>query len=180
MTCKKRLSHENMGAQSIVQNEELKRCKTEDRKEEERVNSNDDTVIGIDLGTTNSCVGIWVKQEDSIEIVENGQGPRTTPSMLLFKPNGSILVGSQAMELLDRLPAYSTVLCDAKRLLAKKYSDPKITKDEKYWPFTVVAGADDKPMYKVSSREKKVTLVNPEFVSAKVLKTLKEAAEKKL
>jgi len=127
--------------------------------------------IGIDLGTTYSCVGIW--KNDGVEIIANDQGNRTTPSYVAFTDTER-LIGDAAKNQVARNP--ENTIFDAKRLIGRKFSDPIVTGDTKLWPFKVVAGPADKPMIIVQCQgeEKKF---HPEEVSAMVLVKMREVSE---
>ncbi|RPD78209.1 heat shock protein 70 [Lentinus tigrinus ALCF2SS1-7] len=128
-------------------------------------------VIGIDLGTTYSCVG--VKRGSNIEIIANDQGHRITPSWVSFTEDGERLVGDSAKNAFHANPA-NTVF-DAKRLIGRKYSDPDVQKDTKHWPFKVTEKGD-RPVIQIQHRGESRTFM-PEEISAMVLTKMKETAE---
>jgi len=111
------------------------------------------TAIGIDLGTTYSCVGVW--KNDGVEIIANDQGNRTTPSYVAFTDTER-LIGDAAKNQVARNP--ENTVFDAKRLIGRKFADPIVQADIKLWPFKVISGAGDKPMLVVNSQgeEKKI------------------------
>lgn len=103
--------------------------------------SNKSKAIGIDLGTTYSCVGVWL--HDRVEIVPNDQGNRTTPSYVAFTDTER-LVGDAAKNQVAINP--ENTVFDAKRLIGRRYSDQSVQADMKHWPFRVVPGPSDKPL----------------------------------
>lgn len=127
--------------------------------------------IGIDLGTTYSCVGVW--QNDSVEIIANDQGNRTTPSYVAFTETER-LIGDGARSQVSMNP--ENTVFDAKRLIGRKFSDPVVQADMKHWPFKVIAGPDDKPLIQVTYKGEKKTFA-PEEISSMVLSKMKETAE---
>ncbi|KAK4754249.1 hypothetical protein SAY87_002353 [Trapa incisa] len=127
--------------------------------------------IGIDLGTTYSCVGVW--QNDRVEIVANDQGNRTTPSYVAFTDTER-LIGDAAKNQVAMNPV-NTVF-DAKRLIGRRFSDPSVQGDMAHWPFKVVAGLGDKPMIVVNYKGEKKQFA-PEEISSMVLVKMKEIAE---
>jgi L1 cell adhesion molecule like protein len=127
--------------------------------------------IGIDLGTTYSCVGVW--QNERVEIISNDQGNRTTPSFVAFTDTER-LIGDAAKNQTAMNPI-NTVF-DAKRLIGRKFSDAVVQSDMKHWPFKVIAGAGDKPMIEVEYRGDKKQF-QPEEISSMVLTKMKEIAE---
>jgi len=129
------------------------------------------TAIGIDLGTTYSCVAVW--QNDRVEIIANDQGNRTTPSYVAFTEEER-LVGDAAKGQAAANPA-NTVF-DAKRLIGRKFTDSIVQSDMKHWPFKVKEGAAGKPTIVVESKgETKEFLA--EEISAAVLTKMKQTAE---
>eukprot|EP01017_Pseudomicrothorax_dubius_P043997 TRINITY_DN73_c0_g1_i2.p1 TRINITY_DN73_c0_g1~~TRINITY_DN73_c0_g1_i2.p1 ORF type:complete len:661 (-),score=264.89 TRINITY_DN73_c0_g1_i2:138-2120(-) len=127
--------------------------------------------IGIDLGTTYSCVGVWMN--DRVEIIANDQGNRTTPSYVAFTETER-LIGDAAKNQVARNP--TNTVFDAKRLIGRKFSDPIVQRDIKLWPFKVQAGADDKPQIVVRFKGENKTF-HAEEISSMVLIKMKETAE---
>jgi len=129
------------------------------------------TAIGIDLGTTYSCVGVWIN--DRVEIIANDQGNRTTPSYVAFTDTER-LIGDAAKNQVARNPV-NTVF-DAKRLIGRKFDDPIVQKDIKLWPFKVEGGPDGKPLIVVKFKGE-TKKFHPEQISSMVLVKMKETAE---
>ncbi|WOL01975.1 heat shock cognate 70 kDa protein 2-like [Canna indica] len=127
--------------------------------------------IGIDLGTTYSCVGVW--QHDRVEIIANDQGNRTTPSYVAFTDTER-LIGDAAKNQVAMNP--TNTVFDAKRLIGRRFSDPSVQSDMKLWPFKVVAGPGDKPMIVVQYKGEEKQF-SPEEISSMVLIKMKEIAE---
>nr|GME09951.1 heat shock cognate 70 kDa protein 2-like [Ipomoea batatas]GME16556.1 heat shock cognate 70 kDa protein 2-like [Ipomoea batatas] len=127
--------------------------------------------IGIDLGTTYSCVGVW--QHDRVEIIANDQGNRTTPSYVAFTDTER-LIGDAAKNQVAMNP--TNTVFDAKRLIGRRFSDPSVQSDMKLWPFKVVAGAGDKPMIVVTYKGEEKQF-SAEEISSMVLTKMKEIAE---
>jgi len=127
--------------------------------------------IGIDLGTTYSCVGVW--QNDRVEIIANDQGNRTTPSYVAFT-DSERLIGDAAKNQVAMNP--TNTVFDAKRLIGRKFSDAAIQHDVKHWPFTVVSGPSEKPMIEVEYKGEKKTFAAEE-VSSMVLTKMKDIAQ---
>jgi len=129
------------------------------------------TAVGIDLGTTYSCVGVW--KNDGVEIIANDQGNRTTPSYVAFTETER-LIGDAAKNQVARNP--ENTVFDAKRLIGRKFADTVVQADIKLWPFKVNAGTGDKPMICVNfmGEEKKF---HAEEVSSMILTKMKETAE---
>ena len=129
--------------------------------------------VGIDLGTTYSCVGVW--QDGRVEIIANAQGNRTTPSFVAFTDTGDRLIGDAAKNQAALNP--TNTVFDAKRLIGRQFNDPAIQGDVKHWPFKVVAEAGtNKPLIQVAVGGKTRTF-KPEEISAMVLTQMKEIAE---
>lgn len=126
--------------------------------------------IGIDLGTTYSCVGVF--QHGNVEIIANDQGNRTTPSYVAFT-DVERLIGDPAKSQAAMNP--ENTVFDAKRLIGRRYDDPKIAADIKNWPFEV-CNVGGKPKVKVFYKGEN-KMFNPEEISAMVLTKMKETAE---
>ena len=126
--------------------------------------------IGIDLGTTYSCVGVW--QSDTVEIIPNDQGNRTTPSYVAFTDTER-LIGDSAKNQVAMNP-HNTVF-DAKRLIGRNFSDHHVQQDMKHWPFKVVE-KNGKPQIQVEFKGKTETFT-PEEISSMILVKMRECAE---
>ncbi|WOO78728.1 Heat shock protein HSS1 [Vanrija pseudolonga] len=126
--------------------------------------------IGIDLGTTYSCVAVW--QNDRVEIIANDQGNRTTPSYVAFT-DSERLIGDAAKNQVAMNP-YNTVF-DAKRLIGRKFEDAEVQSDMKHWPFKVISKGG-KPFIQVEYRGEEKQF-SPEEISSMVLIKMKETAE---
>ncbi|KAJ1698908.1 hypothetical protein LUZ63_007420 [Rhynchospora breviuscula] len=127
--------------------------------------------IGIDLGTTYSCVGVW--QHDRVEIIPNDQGNRTTPSYVAFTDTER-LIGDAAKNQVAMNP--TNTVFDAKRLIGRRFSDPSVQADMKLWPFKVIPGPGDKPMIVVQYKGEEKQF-SPEEISSMVLTKMREVAE---
>jgi len=127
--------------------------------------------IGIDLGTTYSCVGVW--KNDGVEIIANDQGNSTTPSYVAFTDTER-LIGDAAKNQVARNP--ENTVFDAKRLIGRKFNDPIVQTDIKLWPFKVVSGAGDKPMIEVNFQGE-TKKFHPEEISSMILVKMRETAE---
>merc|ERR1719218_381400 len=128
--------------------------------------------VGIDLGTTYSCVGVW--KNGRVEICTNEQGNRITPSYVSWSADGSQrLIGDAAKSQAASNP--KNTIFDVKRLIGRKFSDPSVQKDKKLFPFTLV-DRSGKPHIKatVNSEEK---ILAPEEISAMILTKMKQIAE---
>ncbi|RNC40253.1 heat shock protein 70, partial [Trypanosoma cruzi] len=130
-----------------------------------------DGTIGIDLGTTYSCVAVF--RSDAVEVIPNDQGNRTTPSCVAFH-NGDVLVGDSAKQLASR--GVTGVVYDAKRMIGRKFGEKTIHDDVKRWPFAVEKGENDGVLIRVEHNGETLRL-EPEQISARVLAYLKLCAE---
>ena len=131
----------------------------------------DAPAIGIDLGTTYSCVGVWVNGK--VEIIPNDMGERTTPSYVAFTDTER-LVGDAAKNQITRNP--KNTVFDAKRLIGRKYEDHEVQEDIKLWPFTVVKDEKtDRPQIVVTYQKQEKKFFAEE-ISAMVLQKLKQTA----
>ena len=131
--------------------------------------------VGIDLGTTYSCVGHFMN--GSVTIFENSQGSKTTPSYVGFAKNGERLIGMAA-----KTQAYlnpENTIFDAKRLIGRKFNDHDVQKDMATWPFRVVANETGDPVIEVTFKSK-TRRFQAEEISAMILSKMKEIAEIKL
>jgi len=127
--------------------------------------------IGIDLGTTYSCVGVF--QHGKVEIIANDQGNRTTPSYISFG-DSERLVGDGAKNQAAMNP--SNTVFDAKRLIGREFNDPLVQADAKHWPFAIVRGDKNKPQIQVEYKGE-TRKFQAEEISSMVLVKMKETAE---
>ncbi|KAF3452933.1 hypothetical protein FNV43_RR03366 [Rhamnella rubrinervis] len=127
--------------------------------------------IGIDLGTTYSCVGVW--KNDRVEIIPNDQGNRTTPSYVAFTDTER-LIGDAAKNQVAMNP--QNTVFDAKRLIGRRFSDPSVQGDMRHWPFKVIPGPGDKPMIVVTYKGEEKQF-SAEEISSMVLVKMREVAE---
>ena len=127
------------------------------------------TVIGIDLGTTNSCVAIM--DGKSPKVIENVEGTRTTPSMVAFTEGEETLVGQAAKRQAVTNP--EKTLFAIKRLIGRRMDDPSVKKDSQILPYKIVAGDNQDAWVQIDQKK-----YSPSQVSAKILQKMKETAEK--
>ena len=127
--------------------------------------------IGIDLGTTKCCVGIW--RDNHVEIIPNEQGNRTTPSYVAFTESERF-IGETAKIQAPRNP--SNTVFDAKRLIGLNFDHSIVQSDKKLWPFKVVCGPLHKPLIEVDFLGEKKCFY-AEQISAMVLSKIKQTAE---
>merc|ERR1711881_388834 len=126
--------------------------------------------VGIDLGTTYSCVGVF--QHGKVEIIANDQGNRTTPSYVAFT-DSERLIGDAAKNQVAMNP--SNTVFDAKRLIGRKFDDSAVQSDKKHWSFDVVSEGG-KPKIQIEYKGEQKTFY-PEEISSMVLVKMKEIAE---
>ena len=129
-------------------------------------------IIGIDLGTTNSCVAVL--EGDKARVIENAEGARTTPSIVAYNEDGEILVGQPAKRQAVTNP-FNTLFA-VKRLIGRKFSDKAVQDDLKLFPFKVVDDGNDRPQVEVTIKGEKKRFY-PEEIGAMILGYLKEQAE---
>uniref|UniRef100_A0A673L3F2 Endoplasmic reticulum chaperone BIP n=1 Tax=Sinocyclocheilus rhinocerous TaxID=307959 RepID=A0A673L3F2_9TELE len=131
------------------------------------------TVIGIDLGTTYSCVGVF--KNGRVEIIANDQGNRITPSYMAFTTKGERLIGDAAKNQLTSNP--ENTVFDAKRLIGRTWGDSSVQQDIKYLPFKVNLSKKNKPHIQLDIGSGQMKTFTPEEISAMVLTRMKETAE---
>ncbi|VDO71113.1 unnamed protein product [Heligmosomoides polygyrus] len=147
-------------------------CVLTEEEKDEKKETKYGTIIGIDLGTTYSCVGVY--KNGRVEIIANDQGNRITPSYVAFASDtGERMIGDAAKNQLTINP--ENTVFDAKRLIGRDYTDKTVQDDIKLWPFKIV-DKNNKPhvTLKVGKEVKQFT---PEEISAMVLGKMKEIAE---
>lgn len=127
--------------------------------------------VGIDLGTTYSCVGVF--QNGRVEIIANDTGSRTTPSVVAFKGSERLIGNAAANQISSNV---ENTIFDSKRMIGKKFSDASVQSDLKYWPFKVVSGTGGKPVIKAKYMDDEKSF-SAEEISAMVLGKMKEIAE---
>lgn len=125
-------------------------------------------VIGIDLGTTNSCVAVMDGKD--AKVIENAEGARTTPSMVAFTDDGERLVGQPAKRQAVTNP--ENTLFAVKRLIGRRFSDPTVKKDQKMVPFNIVEGKNGDAWVEAGGEKH-----SPAQISAMILNKMKETAE---
>ena len=128
-------------------------------------------IIGIDLGTTNSCVAVL--DGSDARVIENSEGDRTTPSIVAYSKDGEILVGQNAKRQAVTNPT-NTVFA-VKRLIGRKFKDDVVQKDIKMVPYAIVAAANGDAGIKAKDEQ-----LAPPQISAEMLKKMKKTAEEYL
>jgi heat shock protein 1/8 len=127
--------------------------------------------VGIDLGTVNSCVGIF--QNGKVEIIANDQGNRTTPSIIAFNETER-LIGESARN--QSAGNSKNTVYEAKRLIGRKFSDSVVQDEIKNLSYNVIKSSDDKPLIEVQYKGEQKTYT-PEEISSMILTKMKEVAE---
>jgi molecular chaperone DnaK len=125
-------------------------------------------VIGIDLGTTNSCVAVMEGKD--VRVLENAEGARTTPSMVAFSDSGERLVGQSAKRQAVTNP--TNTLYAVKRLIGRRYDDPTVTKDKGLVPYSIVRGDNGDAWVEAKGQK-----YSPSQISSYILTKMKETAE---
>ncbi len=125
-------------------------------------------VIGIDLGTTNSCVAVMEGKD--VRVIENAEGARTTPSMVAFSDSGERLVGQSAKRQAVTNP--TNTLYAVKRLIGRRYDDPTVTKDKGLVPYAIVRGDNGDAWVEAKGQK-----YSPSQISSYILTKMKETAE---
>ena len=128
-------------------------------------------IIGIDLGTTNSCVAIM--EGGDPQVITNAEGNRTTPSIVAFSDNGERLTGQVAKRQAVTNP--TKTLFAIKRLIGRKFTDPEVTKSLEVSPFKIVKSKDNRPMVEIDGKT-----YGPAEISAMILTKMKQTAEEYL
>jgi molecular chaperone DnaK len=128
-------------------------------------------VIGIDLGTTNSCVSVI--EAGRPKVLENAEGSKTTPSMVAFTKDGELLVGAPAKRQAVTNP--TNTLYAIKRLIGRRFGDPEVEKDKKLVPYKIVKGPNGDAWVEAHGKA-----YSPQQISAIILQKMKETAEAKL
>lgn len=127
--------------------------------------------IGIDLGTTYSCVAVW--QNNGVEIIANDQGNRTTPSYVAFNDNERI-IGNGAKS--QAVQNYENTVFDAKRLIGRNFTDSTVQSDIKHFPYKVIPDQNNKPLIEVTYKNE-IKKFQPEEISSMILTKMRETAE---
>ena len=125
-------------------------------------------IIGIDLGTTNSCVAI--SEGGQTKVIENNEGARTTPSIVAYMDNNEILVGAPAKR--QAVTNAKNTIYAAKRLIGRRYDDPEVERERKLAPFDIIRAKNGDAWVKAQGKE-----YSPPQISAEVLRKMKDAAE---
>ena len=168
---------------NIIQMEDsnqIENCVEEERYVKQSV------AIGIDLGTTFSCVGAWNHTTGVVDIIENEEGSRTTPSVVGFDSNGRY-IGQSAIRQQIRNPR--NTVYEVKRLIGRNFREKIVQEDARQWPFEVIELGDDKPVVHIEydnknyisdsddKNKKESKILQPEQISAMILEKLKDISQ---
>ncbi|GLW59702.1 chaperone protein DnaK [Hydrogenophilus thermoluteolus] len=126
-------------------------------------------IIGIDLGTTNSCVAVM--ENGKPRVIENSEGARTTPSVVAYTADGEILVGAPAKR--QAVTNAANTFYAIKRLIGRRYEDPEVQKDIKLMPYKIIRAENGDAWVETSTGKK----LSPQQISAEVLRKMKKTAE---
>lgn len=129
--------------------------------------------IGIDLGTTNSCVGWWDTKKGSVEIIANEFGNRTTPSYVTFTPDGKRLVGHQSKKMQSKYPQQT--IYESKRFIGRKFSE--LSENNAHFPFKVIDIGDEIPQFYIRSGDDDEKIFYPQEIAGFILDKMKKIAE---
>ena len=136
----------------------------------------DDYPIGLDLGTTYSCIGVY--RNGKVEIIPNGKGEKLTPSIVIIDINSNILVGEDTTDFLVK--NYDSCIFEIKRLIGRKFSDKEVKDEIEKLPFKIIkSNVDDSPMIEIISNEIPMTY-SPVEISSFIIKKMVKNAEKYL
>ena len=129
--------------------------------------------IGIDLGTSNSVIGLWENGQPVILQNKDSNNERKTPSCVLYKSDGSVDVGIRAQKLASKNP--KNYFYNVKRLMGRGFDDEAVVRDRDLLPYDVVEGSNQRAMLKTEDQKQ----LFPQEISAKVLEKMKQCAEQK-
>uniref|UniRef100_A0AC35FZT0 Uncharacterized protein n=1 Tax=Panagrolaimus sp. PS1159 TaxID=55785 RepID=A0AC35FZT0_9BILA len=128
--------------------------------------------VGIDLGTTNSCVAVY--GNNGVEVLANHSGSKVTPSFVVFD-GFEVVVGNEAKY--AKPDKYKNRIYDTKRMIGKSFSDPALQKDKKTWPFKIVPDSQGRPKIHIENFKNEEHWFYPENISAFILRKMKEIVE---
>eukprot|EP00747_Dinoflagellata_sp_TGD_P061435 gnl/TRDRNA2_/TRDRNA2_152516_c0_seq1.p1 gnl/TRDRNA2_/TRDRNA2_152516_c0~~gnl/TRDRNA2_/TRDRNA2_152516_c0_seq1.p1 ORF type:complete len:843 (-),score=227.79 gnl/TRDRNA2_/TRDRNA2_152516_c0_seq1:76-2604(-) len=136
----------------------------------------EEPVIGIDLGTTYSCVAVW--GDNGVKILTDEDGSRTMPSFVGWAPTGERFIGQRAKSAAAKHT--KTTVFDIKRIIGQRMTDEAVQKEVKRFPFPVVKGPEGQPLIQIETQPGQTKKFSPEEISAMVLGRMKQIAEKAL
>lgn len=125
-------------------------------------------IIGIDLGTTNSCVA--VVENGQPKVIENAEGARTTPSIVAYADDGQILVGAPAKRQAVTNP--KNTIYASKRLIGRRFDEKEVQKDIELMPYSIIKASNGDAWIKVNDKD-----LSPAQIAAEILKKMKKTAE---